>query len=279
MSEGTDSAVESVKRSLDPETAAAFERRLGAQAEWLRDAISDGEMDNADLAVGLELEAYAVAGGERAGQRSGTADRRLVRLPDAVFDHSAVNKELGLHNVEINTDPAVLNGPGLAAQADEIRDRTRAARAAVRDHDRELVLDGMWTLPPAEGPVEYLSAVEERDGVVLAGNMRRDPRYVAIDNHALDHADGEGLPLSVPGCDRTFPTILFESLATSIQPRLQVPTAAELPAYYNAAIRTLGPVLALSTNSPFLPPDVYGDVDDPESLVEDTHHELRIAVF
>ena len=279
MSEGTDSAVESVKRSLDPETAAAFERRLGAQAEWLRDAISDGEMDNADLAVGLELEAYAVAGGERAGQRSGTADRRLVRLPDAVFDHSAVNKELGLHNVEINTDPAVLNGPGLAAQADEIRDRTRAARAAVRDHDRELVLDGMWTLPPAEGSVEYLSAVEERDGVVLAGNMRRDPRYVAIDNHALDHADGEGLPLSVPGCDRTFPTILFESLATSIQPHLQVPTAAELPAYYNAAIRTLGPVLALSTNSPFLPPDVYGDVDDPESLVEDTHHELRIAVF
>ena len=310
MSGESDPTVDPVKRSLDPETAVTFETRIQTQADWLRDAIADGVMDNADLTVGLELEAYAVTGDDVTGDnvtgdgvtgdnvtgdsvaKGGDSDDdtagdsddgcrapRLVRLPDDVFADPAVNKELGLHNVEVNTDPTVLDGPGLAAQADEIRARTRAARSAVRDHGHELVLDGLWTLPPAEGSMEYLSAVEERDGIVLAGNMRRDPRYVAIDNHALDYADCDGLPLSVPGCDRTFPTILFESLATSIQPHLQVPTAAELPAYYNAAIRTLGPVLALSANSPFLPPDVYGDVDDPESLVEETHHELRIAVF
>ncbi len=300
MSGESDPTVESVKRSLDPETATAFDSRLETQAAWLRDAIADGVMDNADLTVGLELEAYAVTGGDTPadGDTSGDADGdasgdangdtsgenggralRLVRLPDGVFEDPAVNKELGLHNVEINTEPTILDGPGLAGQANEIRDRTRAARSAVRDQGHELVLDGLWTLPPAEGSMEYLSAVEDRDGVILAGNMRRAPRYVAIDNHALEYVDGDGLSLSVPGCTRTVPTILFESLATSIQPHLQVPTAAELPAYYNAAIRTLGPVLALSANSPFLPPDVYGDVNDPESLVEATHHELRIAVF
>jgi hypothetical protein len=41
----------------------------------------------------------------------------------------------------------------------------------------------------------------------------------------------------------------------------------------------MGPLLALSSNSPFLPADLYGDVDDPDGLVEATHHELRIAVF
>jgi len=132
-------------------------------------------------------------------------------------------------------------------------------------------------VPPGEGAAAYLSATEERDSVVFADNMRQYPRYVAIDNDALAHADGE-IPFSAPGVETAFPSILFESLATSIQPHLQIPSADDFPAYYNTAIRTLGPVLALSANSPFLPAEFY-DESDPVAVVDETPHELRIAVF
>jgi hypothetical protein len=212
--------VELVQRSLSPETATTFRDRLETQADWLRTAIEAGRFDNDDLAVGLELEAYAVVGDK--------SKPRLARLPEAVFEEPAANKELGLHNVEINTEPTLLSETGLAAQADEIRERTAAARAAAAAHDREIVLDAMWTLPPSEGAADYLSATTDHDGVIFADNMRGYPRYVAIDNDALAHADGE-IPFSAPGVDTAFPTILFESLATSIQPHLQIPTPRSSP--------------------------------------------------
>jgi hypothetical protein len=170
----------------------------------------------------------------------------------------------------------VFDADGLEAQADAIRASVATARERAREHDTELVLDAMWTLPPAAGSYPYLSATRD-EGVAVAEHMRPDPRYVAID-HDIQAAAGGSLPFRVPGADLEFPTILFESLATSIQPHLQVPDAGAFPDYYNAAIRTLGPVLALTTNSPFLPPDLY-DAADPAALVADTHHELRIAAF
>ncbi|MFC7133512.1 MULTISPECIES: hypothetical protein [Salinibaculum] len=268
MSETTDL----VNRSLGGDATPEFEERVERQAAALREAIAAGDLDNADFAVGLELEVYAVARGEDDGDGG-----HLTPLSDDVFDGVA-NKELGLHNAEINTEPNVMDGDGLAAQADSIAARFEAAQQAAREHGQELVPDAMWTIPPAAGSDPYLSGHETVDGVSIAGNMRPDPRYLAIDNEVLDLAGGD-IDFSVPGVDRAFPSILFESLATSIQPHLQIPSAEDFPEYYNAAIRTLGPVLAIGTNAPFLPPDLYTDVDDPHRLVDETHHELRIAAF
>ena len=202
---------------------------------------------------------------------------RLAELPESIFGTAAA-KELGVHNAEINTDPDVLGPTGLAVQTTSIEMRIKKARDAAREANRELVLDAMWTIPPAAGSVSYLSDVEERDGFVFAENMRQDPRYVALDNEALGHAGGE-IDFSVPGVSHLFPTILFESLTASIQPHLQIPDSDAFPAYYNAAIRTLGPMVALTANSPLLPADMYDAVEDPRALLEDTHHELRIAAF
>ncbi|WP_277541882.1 hypothetical protein [Haloarcula laminariae] len=202
---------------------------------------------------------------------------RLTRLPDVVFEGEA-NKELGLHNAEINTEPNSFDGAGMEVQTTAVEMHTKQARQQASKHNCELVLDAMWTIPPEEGGEEYLSAHEERDGVVLADNMRQAPRYVALDNEALQHAGGS-IDFSVPGYEGAFPTILFESLATSIQPHLQIPDSDAFPTYYNAAIRTLGPLLALSVNSPFLPADFYPDDTDGEWLCANTDHELRIAAF
>jgi hypothetical protein len=201
---------------------------------------------------------------------------RLTRLPDVVFDGEA-NKELGLHNAEINTEPNTLDGAGLEVQTTAIEMHTKQARQQASNHNCELILDAMWTVPPEEGSERYLSDHAERDGAVIADNMRQAPRYVALDNEALGHAGGD-IDFEVPGYEGSFPTILFESLATSIQPHLQIPDTDAFPAHYNAAIRTLGPLLALSTNSPFLPADFYDGVDG-EWLCANTDHELRIAAF
>ena len=232
-----------VAESLTGATAAEFADRIEAQAAELKRAIAAGEFDSPGFAVGLEMEGYAV-----------DDEGRLAPLPDGVFE-GAANKELGVHNVELNTDPDPFDAAGLAAQAEETRERTRQARRETEAVGLELVLDAMWTVPPAEGSRAYLEAPRS-DGssddadsgadepVAVPENMRPDPRYLAIDADIREAAGGD-LPFAVPGTDTTFPSILFESLATSIQPHLQVPDAGAFPAYYNAAIRTLGPVLAL----------------------------------
>ena len=263
-----------------------FDERVRAQADRLTDALADGDLDNTAPTLGLELEVYAL-----------DDDLTLAPIPDDVYEGPA-DKELGLHNAELNAAPSRFDDDGIAAQAEEIAGDLAATRERAREHGLEIVLDAMPAVQPARGTHAYLDDVavdggqtagEDRpvvvpgggadDPVLVARNMRKDPRYGALDNEAVRRADGE-IDFSVPGAQLGFRTILFESLATSIQPHVQVPDPSEFPRYHNLATRTLGPLLALSTNSPFLPGDCYDERDlDPETLVEDTHHELRIAAF
>ncbi|WP_129113016.1 hypothetical protein [Halegenticoccus tardaugens] len=261
-----DDLVAAVRESLSAETRAAFDRRVERQSALAKADCRSARLDNRDFAVGLELEAYAVDG-----------DGRLGAVPPSVFEAADCEKELGVHNVELHTEPDVLDVDGLNRQSAQLRERLRSTRDRLADAGLRLVLDGMWTVPPAEGTAVYLGDVEERHGVVVAANMRSDPRYRALDNDALRRGDGE-VPISVPGVDRAFPSILVESLTTSMQPHLQVPDSAAFPRYFNAAIRTLGPVLALAANSPFLPADLYEGAD-PATVVDATPHELRVPVF
>ncbi|MFW6436371.1 MAG: hypothetical protein ACOCYZ_01915 [Halococcoides sp.] len=258
-----------VRRSLSTDAEQTFSERVDRQADRLKEAIADGTFDSDGLSVGLELEATVL-------EESGEQPVTLGRVPDAAFSTAGVAPELGVHNLEVNASPAPLSTTGLRRQRAEIADAIDAARRAVGP-GRDLALSGMAPAPAAEGTVAYLSAVEERDGVSVARNMHADPRYVAIDNDSLRRAGG-AVSFSVPGFERSFPTILFESLATSIQPHVLVPEAETLPRALAGAIRTLGPVLSLSTNAPLLPADCYAGAD-PEAVLANTHHELRIAAF
>ena len=259
------SVVSTVRRVLDAETAATFDQRVDQQATRLKTHLQDGTFDSSGFAVGLEVELYAV---DDAG--------RLTTIDDAVFEGYA--REIGLHNVECNATPQPFDPDGCAAQAAELRDTIETLQDRLAGDGQQALCDGMWTIPPAEGTLAYLDAVESHDGVRLAAWMPSKPRYCAMDNHILEAAD-DTIEIAVPGARQQFSTILVESVTTSIQPHLQIPETDQFPRYFNAAIRTLGPVLALSTNSPFLPADLYNEVSDPHRLVDETPHELRIPVF
>ena len=257
--------IELVQQSLSAETATEFAQRIDDQAARLREAITAGELDSPDFGIGMELEVYAV-----------DDDATLTRLPTSVYEADC-DKELGLHNAELNTSPDPLTEAGIESQAEKLEASVASTRAAASDENCEIVLDAMWSVPPAEGTDSYFGDVDREDGVLVANNMAHSPRYSAIDTDILDECGGS-VSLSVPGAEVSVPTILVESLTSSIQPHLQIPDAETFPEAYNAAIATLGPVLALSTNSPLLPVDCY-DVDDPTALLDETHHELRIDAF
>lgn len=259
--------VEMAHRVLAPSTRTEFDHRVEEQAGHMVDELRRGDLDSHGFATGLEVELYAV-----------DDDGRLVHVPPDTFEEADCGKEFGLHNAELNTPPTAFDAAGVETQASAIRRKLETAQEVVSRHGLRLVLDGMWTIPPAEGSIAYLSDVVEIDGITIANNMSSDPRYYAIDNHVLERSGGD-VSVEVPGARHAFPSILVESLTSSIQPHLQVPLTEEFPTYYNVALRTLGPVLALATNSPFLPADMYEDVEDERRLVEETFHELRIPVF
>jgi hypothetical protein len=259
-----DDAADAVADSRSAATREAFERRVREQADRIRSDIRSGRLDTGEYAVGMELEAYAVDG-----------EGRPTEIPEAVFERADCGTELGVHNLEVNSPATPFDAAGVADQAAHVEGGVAAADRALDDAGLRLVLDAMWTVPPAGGTDAYLGSVERRDGMVAAANMRHNPRYVALDNDLLGHKGGT-VTVDVPGARLEHPTILAESLTTSIQPHLQVPEVEAFPRQFNAALRTLGPVLSLATNSPFLPADCY--TDDPD-VVDATHHELRVTVF
>ncbi|MFB6242092.1 MAG: hypothetical protein ABEJ36_04825 [Candidatus Nanosalina sp.] len=257
--------VEKIRKSLSDSTLRKFNERVEEQADFLKKAIRNGELENQDFTVGLELEVYAADG-----------EGRINRISGEKLEQGPANPELGLHNAEINTEPELFKAEGVEKQREKVRKEFEEMNQHLEEQGFQLVFDSMWT---GHGDsIDYLTQHEELDGFVFPENMKSATRYHAIDNAVLERLGGD-IELDLPGTSVEFPTFLFECLATSIQPHLQVPDTEKFPYYFNAASRTAAPLLMLSTNSPFLPPELYSEDLEPEKLVEKTFHELRIPVF
>jgi hypothetical protein len=264
----------SVRSVLDVDVD-AFRERAQADAEVVKNELADGTFDNHQSIVGLEYEFYAVDDGR---WRAGREDEgyELMRVPRRLLELIGFEKELGLHNAEMTTSPQPLNVDGLRAQEAEVRARLGAALDCTSTEGMRLVSDGLWTIPPAgETARQYLCDSIEDEGVRIATNMSDAVRY-----HAMANGPNAPTPfeLDAPNVTLSADTVMPESLITSIQPHYQVSHAADLPQYFNYALRVAGPLLALGVNSPFFPPDLYDDVPAEEILAE-ARDEERISVF
>ncbi|WP_181691516.1 hypothetical protein [Natronomonas sp. LN261] len=242
----------------------AFASRVEAEKETLREEIDDGTFNNPQAIVGLEYEFYAVDAETDA----------LMRVPRRLLGYIGFEKELGLHNAELSTTPQPLSKYGLRAQESEVQAKLAAAEAEVAREGMALVSDGLWTVPPVgETATEYLTSSIEQDGIKMATNMSRAVRYHAMAN--TDYAPE--LQLETPHVSLSADTVMPESLITSIQPHYQVAHADDLPEHFRYALRIAGPLLAVSVNSPFFPPDLYDA--DGETIMDECWMENRIAVF
>ena len=252
-------------KQQDAVDAEAFREAAMVEAAELKREVHEGTFDNSQALVGLELELYAVDSRTNA----------LRRVPRQLLELIGFEKDLGLHNAEMQTAPQPLTKYGLRAQENEIRAHLLPALEKTAASDIRLVADGMWTVPPVgERAADYLTDSVEVDGVRIASNMSRAVRYHAMAN--------TGFPcrfeLDAPHVSLQADTVLPESLITSIQPHYQVPHAPDMPEYFRYALRVAAPLLAVGVNSPFFPPGLYDDVPAVE-ILDDARMENRIGVF
>jgi hypothetical protein len=253
-----------IREALDVDLE-EFERRARAEAEQLKSEVHSGTFDNSQALVGLELEFY------------GADDQTdaLQRVPRRLLETIGFEKELGLHNAEMQTTPLPLTTYGLAAQEKEIQAHLAPALEKTGTENICLVSAGIWTVPPVgESAVDYLTDSIEQQGVHLATNLSSSVRYHTMANASYPSR----CTLEAPNVTLSADTVMPESLSTSIQPHYQVAHAPDLPVYFRYALRIAGPLLALGVNSPFFPPRLYDDVPD-EQVLEDAHMENRIHVF
>ena len=253
-----------VARALDVD-AEEFDDRAREEATQLKAEIRSGTFDNTEAIVGMEMELYAVDDRTDA----------LRRVPRQLLELIGFEKELGLHNAEMQTSPQPLNSHGLAAQRDELKASLMPAQQRVQAEGIRLVSDGMWTVPPnGETARDYLCDSVEEDGVRIAANMTDAVRYHTMANTGYPSA----FAVDAPHVSLEAETVMPEALITSIQPHYQIPHAPDMPEYFSYALRIAAPVLALGVNSPFFPPDLYDDAPDAD-IVADAHMENRIGVF
>jgi hypothetical protein len=243
---------------------AEFEARVEREVEDLKVALSEGVFDNPQAIVGLEYEFYATDAETDA----------LTRVPRRVLEYVGFEKELGLHNAEMQTSPQPLSRYGLRAQEAEVQAKLDAAETVMEAEGMRLISDGLWTVPPVgETATSYLADSVEENGVRLATDMSDSVRY-----HAMANTDFKSdWALDVPHVELEAHTVMPESLITSIQPHYQVAQATDVPTNFRYALRIAGPLLALGVNSPFFPPDLYEA--DAETVLDEGWDENRIAVF
>jgi len=224
-------------RDLNPTTATdaeahrAFTKALLRDIQALERMLDEGLIETGVRRIGAEQEMFLV---DRGFHPSPSGVEVLERLGGPPF-----TPELARFNLEVNLDPALLEGSVFRDLEEAFRTRVREASNAAREEGAEVVLTGI--LPTLSKT--HLSL----------DNLTPRARYYAL-NDALNQLRGGAWQLRIDGVDELLvehDSVMLEACNTSCQVHLQV-APEEFAAIYNIAQAVTGPVLAASVNSPLL---------------------------
>ncbi|MFC4056856.1 glutamate--cysteine ligase [Planomonospora corallina] len=208
---------------------ARFGERLAEQLAELRRLLARPGFGTGPATIGAELELFLI-----------TPEGRPLPCNHEVRDTAGDDRltlELGRFNLEVNLTPLPLAGRPFAAMEQELNETIGVVDTAAAKHGGQAVAIGIL---PTLHEFDFTRAAmsdESRYRAMSRGmrRLRTEPFRVRI--HGV-----EQLELEVEG-------VILESANTSWQVHLRTPPA-DFARVYNAAQLAMGPVLAVSGNSP-----------------------------
>ncbi len=209
-----------------------FGQLLEQETRLLERWFAEDRFSRAPWTGGFELEAWLV---DDQARPLPVNEPFLARLGDPL-----VVPELARFNIEINNPPRPLTGDALRVMQAGLDATWARCRAVAAEFDARLLIIG---IPPS---------LQEQD--LGLARMSDSARYRALNEQVLLLRGGEPLRLEIEGNERLqaeHGDVMLESATTSFQIHLQVPPAEAVRAY-NTALLISGPMVAATSNAPFL---------------------------
>ncbi len=210
----------------------AYAGRLRAETELLGEWFRDAVFSVRDRMGGFELEAWLVDDAARPAPVNEVFLRRL--------GNPMVVPELARFNVELNDHPQHLWGSALSRFEASLGATWRQCTRVAEGMQAHLMMIGI------------LPTVQESE--LSPANMSDLKRYRALNEQVLRLREGRPLELDINGREhlRTQQqSVMLEAATTSFQLHLKVHPDMAARAY-NASIMLAAPMVAVSSNSPYL---------------------------
>lgn len=220
-----------VEAELEGESRRQFMRSLLLDLQALEQMLTDGMFETGVRRIGAEQELFLI---DREWRPTPGALRVIEKVNDPHFA-----TELGMFNLEINADPQMFHGDGIARMEQQLLQLYDKARLAMSD---------LGILPVLIG---ILPTIRKSD--LGLENMVPSPRYQAI-NRALTALRGTAYDFSIKGLDELMvkhDSVMVEACNASFQVHYQV-APSEFAGLYNLSQALAAPCLAVATNSPIL---------------------------
>lgn len=216
---------------LAGESRRQFMRCLLGDLQALEKMLADGMFETGVRRIGAEQEAFLI---DKEWRPTPGVMQVLQKVADPHF-----TTELAQFNIEINADPQLFHGDGIAKMEQQLVALLGKLRHAT---------DELGILPVLIG---ILPTIRKSD--LGLENMVPSPRYQAI-NRALTALRGSAYEFSIKGVDELMvkhDSVMVEACNASFQVHYQV-APHEFANLYNLAQTLAAPVLAIATNSPLL---------------------------
>ena len=209
-----------------------FGTRLREETEILAALCREHALSEQHGWAGFELEAWLV---DEHFNPNPVNEALLARMDDAL-----VSPELSQFNVELNSTPRCLTGDALRRMEDELSANWGRLAEAARGLASEVVMIGI------------LPTVQEE--MLTLQHMSLMERYRALNEQVMRLRKGKPLSLDIQGMEHLHTVhhdVMLESATTSFQVHLQV-AQDKAVRYYNALQILSAPMVAISSNSPYL---------------------------
>lgn len=182
--------------------------------------------------IGVEQELFLL-------DESWRPARGVLQVLDKLKDPAHYTTELGQFQLEINCDPQVLGGDGIAALHAQLVHLVERARKSAGELGMQVVLMGI------------LPTMQKSD--LSLDSMVPSARYMQL-NKIVTALRGGKFEVQIKGLDELVldhDSVMVEACNSSFQVHLQV-APEEFARMYNIAQVVAGPLMAVSANSPIV---------------------------